>query len=154
MKTFIKNHKKTCIVGGIFLLLLLIFFIVFFIVPLFKTNNYGDRLEGIEDYPVTKSAVNKVTDALEENENVDDVRYNNEGRILNFIVTINKDMALEDAKSLANVVSDNLNKKTKKYYDIEVFLTTKEDSDIYPVIGYHAKGAKEFSFSNVGDTSE
>ena len=67
---------------------------------------------------------------------------------------VKNDTALDKAKAYTNVVTDTLNKKTKNYYDIEFFLTTKEDSDVYPVIGYHHKGAKEFSWSNVGEQSE
>ena len=98
--------------------------------------------------------VNEVTSALEENEGVTDVSYHNEGRILNFIVTINPSVTLDSVKTYANDVTDTLSKKIKNYYDIEVFFTTEEDSDIYPVIGYHHKGAKEFSWSNVGESSE
>ncbi len=154
MKNFIKKHKKACIIGGVLILLFLIFFIVVFIAPLFSNNKYGDRLEGIEEHEVTKSMVNEVTSALEENEGVTDVSYHNEGRILNFIVTINPSVTLDSVKTYANDVTDTLSKKIKNYYDIEVFFTTEEDSDIYPVIGYHHKGAKEFSWSNVGESSE
>ncbi len=154
MKNFIKKHKKACIIGGVLILLFLIFFIVVFIAPLFSNNKYGDRLEGIEEHEVTKSMVNDVTSALEENEGVTDVSYHNEGRILNFIVTINPSVTLDSVKTYANDVTDTLSKKIKNYYDIEVFFITEEDSDIYPVIGYHHKGAKEFSWSNVGESSE
>ena len=101
-----------------------------------------------------KIMVNDVTDALSDNEGVTDVSYHNEGRILNFIVTISPDLSLDSAKTYANDVTDTLSKKIKNYYDIEVFFTTEEESDIYPVIGYHHKGAKEFSWSNVGERSE
>ncbi len=154
MKDFIKKHKKTCIAAGIFILLLLIFFIVFFIVPLFGNNKYGDRLDGIEDYKVSNNVVNDIKDAVSENDFVTKVDYHNEGRILNFIVTINGDTALDTAKGVSNDVLDGLSNKLKKYYDVEIFITTEEDSEIYPVIGYHPKGAKEVSWSNVGDTSE
>lgn len=154
MKNFIKKHKKACIIGGILVLLFLIFFIVVFIAPLFSNDKYGDRLEGIEDHEVTDDMVNTVTEALEENEGVTNVSYHNEGRILNFIVTIEADVELDSAKSYAEDITDNLSDDIKDYYDIEVFFTTEEDSDIYPTIGYHHKGAEEFSWSNVGESSE
>ena len=154
MKNFIKKHKKACIIGGILILLFLIFFIVVFIAPLFSSNKYGDRLDGMEDHKVTDNMVNKVEDALKDNEGVEDVNYHNEGRILNFIVTIDPNLALDTAKTYAEDVTDNLSKKIKEYYDIEVYFNTEEDSDIYPVIGYHHKGAKGFSWSNVGESSE
>lgn len=154
MKNFIKKHKKACIISGVLILLFIIFFVVVFIAPLFSNNKYGDRLDGIEDYEVTDSMVDEVTDALKENEGVTDVSYNNEGRILNFIVTIEADVELDTAKTYAEDVTDNLSDDIKGYYDIEVFFTTEDDSEVYPVIGYHYKGAEQFSWSNVGESSE
>ena len=140
--------------AGIFILLLLIFFIVFFIVPLFGNNKYGDRLDGIEDHEVSDDVVNDIEDAVKGNEFVTDFSYHDEGRILNFIITINSDTALDTAKGLADPVLDGLSDDLKEYYDVEIFLTTEDDSDIYPVIGYHPKEAENVSWSNVGDTSE
>ena len=154
MKNFIKKHKKSCIIGGILILLFLVFFVIVFIMPLFSNNKYGDRLEDIETHEVSKNTLNEITDKLKENEGVEKASYHKEGRILNFIVTVKNDTALDKAKAYTNVVTDTLNKKTKNYYDIEFFLTTKEYSHVHPVIGYHHKGAKEFSWSNVGEQSE
>ncbi len=154
MKDFIKKHKKVCIVAGIFILLLLLFFIIFFIIPLFGNNKYGDRLEDIEDYKVSKSTVNDIKDAVSSNDFVTDVDYHNEGRILNFIVTVNADTDINTAKGVSDAVLDGLSNKLKKYYDVEIYLNTKEDSEIYPVIGYHPKEAKKVSWSNVGEPNE
>ena len=154
MKKFIKNHKSLSIAIGIFILLFLVFFIVIFVAPLFKTNNYGDRLDDIEKYKVTNSMIDKVKDKTMENEGVDKVSYHKEGRILNFIITLDEEKDLDTVKGYANSITDNLNSKIKKYYDIEVFIDTKKESDIYPVIGYHSKGEEEFTWSNVGESSE
>ncbi len=154
MKKFIKTHKNLSIAIGIFLVIFLIFFIVIFIAPLFKTNKYGDRLDNIDKYKVKSSIIKDVKDAVMENTGVSKVTYNKEGKILNFIITIDEDVNMEDAKKYANSITDNLSNKIKKYYDIEVFIDTKKDSDVYPIIGYHSKGDTDFTWSNVGEKSE
>ena len=154
MKKFIKNHKNLSIAIGIVILLFLVSFIVIFVAPLFKTNNYGDRLDDIEKYKVTNNMINSVKEATLENDGVADVSYHKEGRILNFIITLDGEKDLETVKAYANDITDNLSSKIKKYYDIEDFINTKSKSSIYPVIGYHSKGGKEFTWSNVGENSE
>ena len=58
MRNFVKTHKKQCLIGGIvFLVLFLIIVVWLFIVPLFKNNKYGDRLDGIEDHKISDSVV-------------------------------------------------------------------------------------------------
>ena len=154
MKDCLKKHKKVWIVAGICILRLWLCFIIFFIIPLFGNNKYGDRLEDIEDYKVSKSTVNDIKDAVSSNDFVTDVDYHNEGRILNFIVTVNADTDINTAKGVSDAVLDGLSNKLKKYYDVEIYLNTKEDSEIYPVIGYHPKEAKKVSWSNVGEPNE
>ena len=110
MKNFIKKHKKSCIIGGILILLFLVFFVIVFIMPLFSNNKYGDRLEDIETHEVSKNTLNEITDKLKENEGVEKASYHKEGRILNFIVTVKNDTALDKAKAYTNVVTDTLSK--------------------------------------------
>lgn len=154
MKNFIKNHKKTCIALGVFILIFLVFFIWIFVLPLFSNNKYGDRLENIGKYKISNNTVNSVKSALKENEGVTDVDYHKEGRILNFIITIDGDENLDKVKSYTKGITDNLDEKIKKYYDIEVFIDTKGDSEVYPIIGYLHKGGEDFSWSNVGEKNE
>lgn len=154
MKKFIKTHKNLCAALGIFIVIFLIFFIIVFIAPLFKTNKYGDRLDGIDKYKITDSMISDVKTSVKENDNVDKVSYHKEGKILNFVITLSSDVDMEEAKKYANSITDTLSDKIKKYYDIEVFIDTKEDSDVYPIIGYHSKGDEEFTWSNVGEKHE
>ena len=109
MKNFIKSHKKGCMIGGIvFLILFLIVTIWLFVIPLFSNNKYGDRLEGIEDHKISNSTVSDIEGSLKENKMVSDVEYHNEGRILNFIITVSSEMSVEDAKALDDVILDKI----------------------------------------------
>ena len=65
MKTFVKNHKKQCLIGGIiFLILFIIIMLWLFIVPLFSDNKYGDRLKGIEGHKISSSSIEEIKNTL------------------------------------------------------------------------------------------
>ena len=103
MKEFIKNHKKQCIIGAAaFLIIFFVIIIWLFIVPVFSNNKYGDRLEGIEDHKISSGVIDDIESTLKENQMVNDVEYHNEGRILNFIITVAPDMSKDDAKKLGD----------------------------------------------------
>jgi len=119
IQSFIKKHKKGCIIGTIlFFLILIVFFTIFFIIPSFGSNNYGNRLDGIEDHKISTSTVDKIKDEIESKEGVNKVSYHNEGRILNFTITVNGDTKLDTAKEYAKEVIKGIDEKDLKYYDV------------------------------------
>ncbi|MCI9084341.1 MAG: DNA polymerase epsilon catalytic subunit A [Bacilli bacterium] len=155
MKKFINEHKKGCIIAVVALFVLLTaFFTIFFIIPSFGGNNYGHRLGGIENHKITNNVVNDIKDSITSKEGVSKVTYHNEGRILNFTITIDSNTKLEDAKGYAELVIKGISKKNLKYYDVQIFLDAKEDSNIYPIAGYKHKTSDEIVWGNVGGKSE
>lgn len=155
MKNFIKTHKKQCLIGGaIFLAIFLLIVIWLFIVPLFSNNKYGDRLDGIENHKISSSTVNDIESTIKENQMVSEVEYHNEGRILNFIITVSSEMSVEDAKSLGNVILDKISDDDKEYYDIQVLIDTEDESENYPIAGYKHKTEKAFDYGSEVGSSE
>ncbi len=155
MKKFFNEHKKQCLIGGIiFLVIFFIIMIWLFIVPVFSNNKYGDRLDGIEKHKISSSTVDEIKNTLKENKQVSSVVYNNEGRILNFIITVSNDTKLEDAKALDDVILDKLSDDDKEYYDIQVLIDTEEENETYPIAGYKNKASKDFVYGNEGESSE
>lgn len=154
MKNFIKTHKKQCIIGGsIFLALFLILIIWFFIVPIFSNNKYGDRLKDIEDHKISSGTIDDIKSTLKENKQVDEVSYHNEGRILNFIITVNG-MTKDDAKTLGEVILDKISKDDQEYYDIQLLIDSTEESDDYPIAAYKHKTEKGFEYGSEVKQSE
>lgn len=155
MKKFIKTHKKQCLIGGaIFLVILLVIMIWLFIVPLFSNNKYGDRLDGIENHKISSSTVNDIESAIKENQMVSDVEYHNEGRILNFIITVSNEMSVDDAKKLGDVILDKISNDDKEYYDIQVLIDTEDENENYPIAGYKHKTEKAFDYGSEVESSE
>ncbi len=155
MKNFFKTHKKQCMIGGIaFLVIFFLILIWLFIVPVFSNNKYGDRLDGIEDHKISSDTVKDIENSLKENDKVTDVTYNNEGRILDFIITVSNDMSTEDAKKLGDTILDKISDDDKKYYDIQILIDTEEENDNYPIAGYKHKSEDNFTYGNEVGSSE
>ncbi len=155
MKNFFKTHKKQCMIGGIaFLVIFFLILIWLFIVPVFSNNKYGDRLDGIKDHKISSDTVKDIEDSLKENDKVTDVTYNNEGRILDFIITVSNDMSTEDAKKLGDTILDKISDDDKKYYDIQILIDTEEENDNYPIAGYKHKSEDNFTYGNEVGSSE
>jgi len=155
IQSFINNHKKGCIIGvSVFFIILILFFTIFFIIPSFGNNNYGNRLDGIENHKVSSSTINKIKDGIEEKEGVTKVSYHNEGRILNFTIKVDGNTKLDTAKEYAEEVIKGISKKNLKYYDVQVFLDSDENTTDYPTAGYKNKNAKKLVWGNVGGSSE
>ena len=155
MKKFISEHKKQCLIGGIiFLAIFFIIIIWLFIVPLFSNNKYGDRLDGIEDHKISSSTIDDIENTLKGNEQVSNVDYHNEGRILNFIITVSNDMSTDNAKKLGDTILDKISDDDKKYYDIQILIDTEEENENYPIAGYKHKTEKAFDFGSEVESSE
>ena len=155
MKNFFKTHKKQCMIGGIaFLVIFFLILIWLFIVPVFSNNKYGDRLDGIEDHKISSDTVKDIENSLKENDKVTDITYNNEGRILDFIITVSNDMSTEDAKKLGDTILDKISDDDKKYYDIQILIDTEEENDNYPIAGYKHKSEDNFTYGNEVGSSE
>lgn len=155
MKNFFKTHKKQCMIGGIaFLVIFFLILIWLFIVPVFSNNKYGDRLDGIEDHKISSDTVKDIENSLKENDKVTDVTYNNEGRILDFIITVSNDMSTEDAKKIGDTILDKISDDDKKYYDIQILIDTEEENENYPIAGYKHKSEDNFTYGNEVGSSE
>ena len=155
MKNFFKTHRKQCMIGGIaFLVIFFLILIWLFIVPVFSNNKYGDRLDGIKDHKISTDTVKDIENSLKENDKVTDVTYNNEGRILDFIITVSNDMSTEDAKKLGDTILDKISDDDKKYYDIQILIDTEEENDNYPIAGYKHKSEDNFTYGNEVGSSE
>ncbi|MBR2832939.1 MAG: hypothetical protein IKE75_00610 [Bacilli bacterium] len=148
MKNFLNEHKKACIIGGIILFLILILALVFVIAPPISGDNYGDRLNNEKKYKVSSNVIDEIKSSVGTADGVNKITYHKEGRILNFTISVKEGVVLDTSKKYAEDIIGKLDEKNLTYYDVQVFLDGKDD--VYPIIGYHAKGSEGFSWGNVG----
>lgn len=148
---FIKKHKIGLIVTLVcIILLILVFFAVkaaFF--PKLNESEYGNRLDGIEKYPIEDKMIDEIKSKLNETEYTEEISFDLKGRIINFIIKVKEDVDLEKAHSLANIISENINDDYKAFYDIQIMITSaNKENESFPTIGYKHKDNNGFRWNN------
>mgnify|MGYP004517696475 CR=1 FL=1 len=106
-------------------------------------DEYGNRLSGIENYAVGENQISDLKSTISSFDSVKNVDYRLQGRIVNITIELDNNIALDTAKEYANKTLEYFDEDQKGFYDIQVFLTTKEESETYPVIGYKNKTSNE-----------
>lgn len=145
---FIKKHKIGIVISAVCLVLAIL--IIAAVYSMFNPGN-SSRLDG--ELEVSTSEVDTIKSKLNESGIVNTVTYNKNIRIIKFIINVKDDTKVETAETLGDIISNNFNKEILSYYDIEIYITSNTDS--YPIIGYHSKGAKAFTWTiNRGEVSE
>ena len=150
MKYF-KKHKVELICLIIFIVLLLGCLGVFLMLWFGGSGEvYGNRLEGIEKVPVSEGYLNDIEYALKENASVTKVISHIEGRLINFMITVNDDTSISSSKELSKIVKDNFTESELKFYDIQVYVLDSgaNETSTYPIIGYKHKTTEDFVWSN------
>ncbi|MBP3445535.1 MAG: hypothetical protein J6K23_06580 [Bacilli bacterium] len=144
----IKNNKGIAIT----LLIILIFIIagIFLLKAFFPSGNaYGDRLKGIEKVEFSKSEITKLEEKIKERDNIKNVSIDIKGRLINIIITVNKDTNIDDMKDYAKERLEIFDKEELEYYDVQFYLLNEDDeSEDYPSIGYKHKTSDEIKWSN------
>lgn len=155
-----QRPKRKIKIGYIFAFIVIIAFvglIVKLVLPSSGIGKYGDRLDGIEKYPFTEKAKNKIIKGIKDKEQVVSCSIDVQGKIINVIFTVKKDVSKDDAKSIATGSLADFSDKIKGYYDIQYMIKKKneegtkvtkqtEDGDPeevtvyeFPIMGYKNK---------------
>lgn len=125
----------------IVLVLFILFFAFVFVTmkayldPVDANAVYGNRLDGIENYVITDEVISKIKEDIIALEKVIDLNYHLEGRLANFIMTVENDLDITDAKNYASKILEYLSDDIKGYYDIQIYIDSNVESDVYPIIG-------------------
>ena len=143
---FFKRNKGTIIAIIVFKVLLVFCVQVF---NMFLSNDervlYGNRLDGKDKVALTSNNKSKIISALKEESKK--VEIDEQGRILNVIITANDDTSRDDAKNLASKVLEQLKDDQKKYYDIQVFIQKDVEANEFPIIGYKHHTKDNFTWT-------
>ena len=143
---FFKRNKGTIIAIIVFIVLLVFCVQVF---NMFLSNDervlYGNRLDGKDKVALTSNNKSKIISALKEESKK--VEIDEQGRILNVIITANDDTSRDDAKNLASKVLEQLKDDQKKYYDIQVFIQKDVEANEFPIIGYKHHTKDNFTWT-------
>ena len=137
------------------LLILVICFIAIISVALtfFYSKNvskYGNRLDDIDKYPIKDKYKDKYTEFLKENENVKNVTFNNEGRVIYVHIDFNDSISLDDAKALVNSSLEQIDESLISYYDFNFVLESKN----FTILGAKNSTIDHISWNNNTEVTE
>ena len=140
--SFIKKHKKLCVVGLILVILLIMLVLILkrFSVD-YSLDEYGDRLEGIEKVEIKKSESDKLVSDIKDLDQVKKVNYRLKGRLVYIEIEFNEDVSVETAKEIASKSLDYFTDKQKSFYDFEFILSNEKDAEGYPELGSKHKSS-------------
>ena len=116
---------------------------------------YGSRLDGINDHKLSDELFSNIESKLKEDENILSVEHKVHGKIINLIITVNDDMIINDAKSLANSTISLFENNELSYYSLQVYVKKNNESlNNFPIIGYKGTSATELVFTKDRDITE
>ena len=145
MKRILSENKVLLVLAIIIIVSLIVIGVS--MVMYFYTGNgkdeYGDRLQGIENVEISNDIDKKVAELYTDIAAFNEVVVNVKGKIIYINIDIKENLSLVDAQSLAIKSLEAFSEEEKGFYDIQIIITaktTEEESDIYPLMGY--KNAK------------
>lgn len=149
-----KLFKKNKFTFFIIIFFLIVFALLYQVKGLFFPDggeaNYGDRLEGLIE--IKKEELTTIQDELKKETMVKEVTTTISGRILNIIVTVDKDVSLKKAKEIGATSKNYLTEEILADYDIQVFMKKDEkEENNFPIIGYKSNEDSEFSWTKDRD---
>lgn len=153
MKKFLRFVKKNKVLITLvsIILICLIIIVVFGFKLLWGetgTTKYGTRLDGIEE--LKKDDKDKIKLLFLNDENVNSVDINIEGKIIYLTIDFKTDYKLSKAKKLIKSSLENIDSKILSNYDIQYILTASsvKESKYYPTMGYKARSKDTISWIN------
>ena len=152
MKFLRKN--KYALIALVILVILIVFGMQIrnLLVPDEGKAAYGQRLENIEKHPLEDSLFTEISDKLKEDENVLEVTHHVHGKIINLIITVNDDMSVETAKSLASSTISLFKGDELSFYSLQVYVKkNNQELNNFPIIGYKGAGIEGLSFTKDRD---
>lgn len=132
---FVKKHT-TLVVAGLALILVVVGLLILK-EAMFPAENkaiYGTRTEGRDKVPINKEKKSKVTENFKDISS--SVKVRTQGRIIYIDVKVNGDVSRDTAKDYSNRVLEVFSEEEKKYYDIQILVSNKDNSEQFPIIGY------------------
>ena len=146
---FIKKNKFTIITIVVLILVVIIGVeIKNLLGPDEGKASYGDRLDGIENYPLTDTLFTSIEETLKENTKVLNVENQVHGKIINLLITVSDDVSVSDAKQIASSTVSLFENDELSYYSLQVYVLKEDESlNNFPIIGYKGTQTDELVFT-------
>ena len=136
-----KRRQENTVLWVLLLILLVCFCVIGFLFYKFfyagaGSNKYGDRLNGIEDYPLPKTLKEDIKGLYTEDDSIGNVNVNVEGRIIYIDITFTKPLGKGDATSKAEQSLEKIGAENLTFYEVHFVLTYDgEEENVFPIFG-------------------
>ncbi len=102
-----------------------------------SSSKYGDRLEGIENYPFEEDLQDDILDKIKELEIVLDAQMRISGKIVYLTITFAPETTLVEGQSVALSSLDYFSEELLSFYDIQFMIEADptEESEGFKLIG-------------------
>lgn len=153
---FVRKNKYTILAIIILIVLVIVgVYVKNIFVPDEGKASYGSRLEGIKEHKIDNNVLKDIETKLKEDERVLNIENYIHGKIINIIITVNDDMSLIDAKSLANSTIPLFTNNELSFYSLQVYVKKNNASlNNFPIIGYKGTNSSELIFTKDRDIVE
>ena len=141
MKKFLKKNKKIITLLTVVVIVAVIFTLIY---KIFFGLSGSNRYEGIKDHELSKKEISEVKKIVKELENVKSTKVYTSSKIIKIFVTLDSDVEFDKVKDVATKTISKIDKENLSFYDLEFFVETKDDSQVYPKIGYKHKSSENF----------
>lgn len=147
-------EKNKVLIVLLFILLICFIAILLVCITFFfggSKSPYGDRLDGIDKYPITESFKSEYESSLESDELVIDASFRTKGKVIYVTINFVEDTALVEAESKAAASLEKFDKELLSYYDINFILKCEKstNSDGFTILGAkNASGSQNIVWNN------
>ena len=102
-----------------------------------SSSKYGDRLEGIENYPFNEDMEQEIIGKIKESEIVLDVNMRVSGKTIYVTITFIPETTLVEGQSIALASLDYFSEDTLSFYDLEYMIKADatEETEGFQIIG-------------------
>lgn len=118
-----------------FVIIAIIFYTYFYAGT--SSSKYGDRLDGIENYPLDNGLDESIKALYKEESSVNKVVYELQGKIIYITIDFKESIKVSQAEALAIKALDTIGEKNLSFYEVQYILTYSgtEENTNYPVFG-------------------
>ncbi len=102
-----------------------------------SSNKYGDRLDGIENYPLPSTLNSDVEALYKDEKSINKVITNVQGKIIYIDIDFKEAVKVETAETLATKALEVVGENNLTFYDIQYILTYsgEEENKNFPIFG-------------------
>lgn len=113
-------------------------------------NNYGERLNGIDDVKIANPKLKEIEDNIKTEKNIQKSSIRLQGKIFHVTIYLSDDGGVNDGINASTKVLEHFSDEEKSFYDFS-FIITKGDltsEDKFPIFGYKNSVSKNISWTH------